>query len=143
MKKTTVLTFLSGLMLLGSVVIAPVPALADVTNVPSVATSNQTSVSEMKIDFHLENPLGSDTGDLNTFIANVLDAVVLLLSPVVVIMMLYSGLLFVLARGNVEEVGKAKNALLYTMIGAAIVLGAKGLALVIQNTVGCLAGGAC
>jgi len=88
-----------------------------------------------QINFHLDNPLGSNTGDLNTFLANILDAIVLLLTPVVTIMLLYSGFMFVTARGNKETLGTAKSALLYTLIGAAIVLGAKGLALVLQNTV--------
>ncbi len=55
-------------------------------------------------------------------------------------MLLYSGFLFVLARGNAEKLGEAKKALMYTLIGAAIVLGAKGLATIIENTVVNLAG---
>ena len=112
---------------------APALAVAQVsdTTTPTPITATPT------ITFQVPNPLGS-TGDLNTLIANILRAVVLLLTPVVTIMLLYSGFLFVTARGNAEELTKAKQALLYTLIGAAIVLGAQGLELVVQNTVTCL-----
>ncbi len=75
-----------------------------------------------------------------TFLQNILKGIVLLLTPIVVIMMLYAGFLFVTAQGNAEKLGEAKKALLYTMIGAAIVLGAEGFATIIKNTVTCLGG---
>ena len=104
-------------------------------------TGTGGSSSDISIQFQLKNPLGA-TGDLNTFLQNILKAMVLLLTPVVVIMVLYSGFLFVSARGNVEKLGDAKKALLYTLIGAAIVLGAQGFATILKNTVTCLAGAA-
>ena len=92
------------------------------------------------LDFKLDNPIdGSD--DLPSFVVTIAKALVILLTPLVVIMVLYSGFLFVTARGNAEKLGSAKDALLYTLIGAAIVLGAEGFATIIQNTVGCLGGG--
>ena len=105
------------------------------------SNGNGTSSGDISIQFQLKNPLGA-TGDLNSFLQNILKAMVLLLTPVVVIMVLYSGFLFVAARGNVEKLGDAKKALLYTLIGAAIVLGAQGFATVLKNTVTCLAGAA-
>jgi hypothetical protein len=48
---------------------------------------------------------------------------------------IYSGFLFVFARGNSEKLGKAKDALLYTLIGAAILLGSWAIAEMIQATV--------
>ncbi len=142
MKKiSTIVISVLSFMMLASAALAPVPALANGTNPP--APTDQKTPNDLKISFHIDNPLGDQNGTLEDFIANVLDAVVLLLSPVVVVMLLYSGLLFVLARGNTEKLGTAKTALMYTLIGAAVVLGAKGFALVIQNTVTCLGGGTC
>ncbi len=143
MKKTSIIASAASLLMLVSAALAPafVAAQTSGTNTPPAATGS--TKADLKIDFHLENPLGKDNATLEQFIANVLDAVVYLLSPVVVIMMLYSGMLFVLARGAPEEIGKAKQSLLYTMIGAAIVLGAKGLAMVIENTIACVAGANC
>jgi hypothetical protein len=103
-------------------------AIAQVTKPPASNSSGSN------INITLQNPL-SGTNTLDGFLGKILDAVVLLLTPVVVIMMLYSGFLFVVARGNSEKLGEAKKALMYTLIGAAIVLGAKGFSTVIQNTI--------
>src|SRR5258708_934701 len=43
--------------------------------------------------------------------------------PVIALAIIYCGFLFVEARGNSEKLSKAKEALLYTVIGAAILLG--------------------
>jgi hypothetical protein len=106
----------------------------------TVDGTKPTSPSNSSINFAVKNPLGTSSTDLPGFIANVLSAIVDLLFPVVVIMLLYSGFLFVVASGNTEKLGEAKKTLMYTLIGAAIVLGASGLAHVIQNTISALAG---
>ncbi|MBP9771527.1 MAG: hypothetical protein KBD16_01220 [Candidatus Pacebacteria bacterium] len=60
---------------------------------------------------------------------------------IVVFFIIYSGFLFVKARGNEEELKSAKKTFLYTVIGAAILLGATILANVIEGTVKQLEGG--
>jgi hypothetical protein len=85
------------------------------------------------INFKLENPLGVST--VQDFLLKIIDAMVLIVSPIIVIMFIYSGFLFVQGSVNEEAKTKAKNTLLYTVIGAAVILGAKALALAIQNTV--------
>jgi hypothetical protein len=55
--------------------------------------------------------------------------------PVVALAVIYSGFLFVAARGNPEKLNKAKDALLYTLIGAAILLGSWAIAELISATV--------
>jgi len=57
-----------------------------------------------------------------------------LITPVIVIMFIWSGFLFIKAQGNEEGLTSAKNTLLYTVIGAALALGAKGLSIVISST---------
>lgn len=47
---------------------------------------------------------------------------------------IYSGFLFVKARGNETELKNAKKTLLYTLIGTAVLLGASVLANVIKGT---------
>lgn len=117
----------------------PLAAIAQNTPTNTGTQPSAPADASLHIPFKLNNPLKGST-DLQGFIAKVLDAVVLLLTPVVTVMLLYSGFLFVVARGNAEKLGEAKKALMYTLIGAAIVLGAKGFELVIQNTVTCLGG---
>ncbi len=85
------------------------------------------------------NPLGgcssSGPNDLTAFIKLVLAAVVKIGAVVVVFFVIYSGFLMVTAQGNEEKLKKAKNALLWTLVGAAILLGAQLLADVISNTI--------
>ncbi len=53
----------------------------------------------------------------------------------VVVGFVYSGFLFVKAQGNQEELSKAKRSLTYTVIGAAIVLGAWAFSVAISETI--------
>ncbi len=56
--------------------------------------------------------------------------------PIAAIMIMYSGFKFVTARGNPGEIEKAKELFFYTVIGAAILLGAFVIRDVIEGTVG-------
>mgnify|MGYP007080410144 CR=1 FL=1 len=55
--------------------------------------------------------------------------------PVIALAVIYSGFLFVAARGNPESITKAKDTLLYTLIGAAILIGSWAIAKLISETV--------
>lgn len=55
--------------------------------------------------------------------------------PFVALAIIYTGFLFVAARGNEDKLSKAKEALKWTIIGTAIVLGAYVIAQVVENTV--------
>lgn len=86
------------------------------------------------IDIPLKNPLkGIDS--VNSFLVVVLDSLVFLLTPFVVIMLLWSGFQFIIARGDPGKLKKAREGLLYTVIGALIILGAKGFSLAIAGTI--------
>ena len=102
-------------------------AQTNTTTTPSGAGGKDVTIT-------LDDPLGAK-GTITDLVAKILDMVVLLMSPIVVVMILYAGFLFVSARGNAEKLSSAKNALMYAIIGAALVLGAKGIALAIQYTV--------
>lgn len=81
----------------------------------------------------IENPISSNT--VEEFIGKVLVGAIKIAIPVIALAIIYAGFLFVSAQGNDEKLTKAKNALLYTCIGAAILLGAWALANVIYDTV--------
>lgn len=55
--------------------------------------------------------------------------------PIIALAIIYSGFLFVSAQGKPEAITKAKNALMYTLIGAAILLGSWAIAKLISETV--------
>ncbi|MHB8651548.1 MAG: hypothetical protein ACYC8S_00175 [Minisyncoccota bacterium] len=82
----------------------------------------------------IKNP--TPYADLMAFIKGILNALVRLLMPVIAFMFIYTGVLFVTAGGSEEKLKTAKQALLGTVIGAAIVLGAWALAVAIAATIG-------
>lgn len=85
------------------------------------------------VDIKLVNPIESTT--LTELIKKVLEGVVKLGMPIIVLAIIYSGFLFVAAQGNSEKLDEAKRSLVYTLIGAAILLGSWGLAQLITDTV--------
>jgi|SRR3989338_2597200 len=81
------------------------------------------------------NPLTSDIDTVQEFIHKLLEGVLKIGIPLVALAIIYCGFLFVAARGNPESIKKAKSALLYTLIGAAILLGSWAIAKLISETV--------
>lgn len=82
----------------------------------------------------IKNPLGG-TNTIQEFLLVFLKGVIKLGIPVVALAVIYCGFLFVKAQGNAEELTKAKDALLYTLIGAGILLGAIAITELVINTV--------
>ena len=84
----------------------------------------------------IENPLKcAGCNDLAGLLIAIVEEVAKVGFYLVVFFIIYSGFLFVAARGDTTKLGKAKATFLYTVIGAAILLGATILANVIQGTV--------
>lgn len=81
----------------------------------------------------LKNPIKVKT--LVDFLNLILELVVKIMTPIVILMIVYSGFLFVKAQGNPEELKTAKKAILWTIIGAVIVLGAFALSEAIKGTI--------
>ncbi|MBI5139707.1 hypothetical protein HZA26_03820 [Candidatus Nomurabacteria bacterium] len=79
------------------------------------------------------NPIDSDT--IQEFILTFLEGAIKIGIPIVALAIIYSGFLFVSSSGNSEKLGKAKNALLYSVIGAAILLGALAISKLVAETV--------
>ena len=79
------------------------------------------------------NPIKSTT--LVDLIKTILEGIIKIGMPVIVLAIIYSGFLFVSARGKPEKLEEAKKALLYTLIGAAILLGSWAIAQLISDTV--------
>ena len=94
------------------------------------AADNSVSSSTGKLD----NPI-PNINTIPNFIQTILTGFLKIGIPVVALAIIYSGFLFVAARGNSEKLTKAKDTLLYTIIGAAILLGAWAIATMISSTV--------
>ncbi len=93
------------------------------------------STQPVSYDIKIKNPFKSNNlEDLLKSIVN--DILIPIGSVIAVIMIIYAGFLFVTARGNSTQIQKAKDALLYAVIGAAILLGAWVITNAIIATVG-------
>jgi hypothetical protein len=84
----------------------------------------------------INNPLGPNISDIPSFIKEIIKIVLYVGVPIVALAIIYTGFLFVEAQGNPEKITKAKKALIYTLIGAALLLGAFVIAEAIKATVG-------
>lgn len=99
------------------------PTETGVTGSPS---SGQTLVNPLKV------------GTVPELLKLVLEAVVYIGSIILTLAIIWVGFKFVAAQGNPEKIKEARNALVWTLIGGLILLGAQAISLVIQSTVGSL-----
>jgi hypothetical protein len=86
----------------------------------------------------IKNPLGNTITDLPSFIVIILNFVFLVGVPIIALAIIYAGFLFVTAQGNERKLTKAKQTLLFTLIGAALILGSYVIANAIRGTVQCI-----
>lgn len=83
-----------------------------------------------------ENPLGKGgPQSLEQVVAVVVNVVQILLIMATVLYLLYAGLMFVTARGEPAKITKARDALLWGMVGAALILAAQVLVKTLESTV--------
>lgn len=123
---------LFGLFFVVYLLVVPVLSFAQVTPSQPVAGTTPSDPSITNTE-KLTNPIKVD--DVNSFIKILLEGILRLGMPIVALAIIYSGFLFVAARGNAEKLSTAKDALTYTMIGAAILLGSWAIAILISETV--------
>lgn len=66
---------------------------------------------------------GSGDGDpLTRLIVAILNALVIIMTPIIVLAIIYSGFLYVTARGNADQIRKANTAIVYAIIGGVLIL---------------------
>ena len=82
----------------------------------------------------LKNPI-PNVETLEQFIGVILRGVIKVGIPLVVVMIIYSGFLFVTALGNTEKLTQAKSAFMWSLIGTAVLLGSWAIAELIVDTV--------
>lgn len=88
-----------------------------------------------------ENPIkftgadGTPIKSIPEFLLALVDIVFLFGMPIIVIFIIYAGFLFVTAGDNEAQISKAKTTIMWTLIGAAVLIGAKVIAMAVQTTV--------
>lgn len=124
------------IILIVFVLFLPIVSLAQNTNCqtnPSDPGCQTNPPSSSSTGSKIENPIKS--GTIVGLIKTILEGVIKIGMPVLVLAIIYCGFLFVSAQGNSEKIGEAKDSLLYTLIGAAILLGSWAIAQLIVDTV--------
>lgn len=96
--------------------------------------SNVTDNSET-ISIQINNPL-TGVNSIMQFIKKILDLAVTIGIPILALAIIYSGYLFVTARGDSKQIGTAKAAFFNAVLGGGILLGAWVIAQAIENTIG-------
>ncbi len=95
--------------------------------------SNSNSAGQDQV---LVNPLRA--GSIPELLAIVLQGLVQIGSIILVLMLVWVGFQFVVAQGNEEKIRGAREALMWTVIGGLVLLGAQAIATLIQATVNAL-----
>ncbi|MBI3074671.1 MAG: hypothetical protein HYY92_00440 [Parcubacteria group bacterium] len=101
-------------------------------NVSAQTVSGSPSPS---VDFTLGSPLNI-TGGIAELVKAIIDNIVMPLGvSVAALAIIYSGFLYIKAQGNPGEIGKAHEALKWTLVGTAVLLGAWVIAQLIGGTI--------
>jgi len=111
----------------------PLPSTQTLTSPPISGSGSNDNVT-------LINPLNAGTS-LESFLINILQFIIYIGGIVVVLMIVFVGYKFIAAQGNSTKIEEARNMLLWTVVGALILLGAQAIAMGIQATVTALTGG--
>jgi succinate dehydrogenase/fumarate reductase cytochrome b subunit len=83
-----------------------------------------------------KNPFaGTGINTVPDFIDTVIGLLINLGAVIVVFFVVFAGFRFVIAQGNPEKIQEAKKILFYTLVGGAILIGAKVISEVIKTTV--------
>lgn len=80
------------------------------------------------LDNHLK------VGNVQAALLAIIDILLVFALPLIIIYIMYAGYLFVTAQGNPAKVTEARSALLWAVVGGVIVLGAKIIFTIVDNT---------
>ena len=106
-------------------------------NTTTQTGGTSTNAGTFNLSVKLKNPLGVST--IQGAISKFMSAVVKIAIPFIVVFFIWSGLNFILARGNEKKLTDAKRMFWYTVIGTLLILGAWAITDAIVGTVNSIA----
>ncbi len=123
----------------GSQTTQTIPSSAGSQTTPSVpnsaGTATQTTTGGSNTGtFGLQNPLDKKFNSVGSLLSGFLDIFSYLVVLLAVLLIIWVGLQFVLARGNPDRIKELKGWLLWIVIGVAIVIGARIIVSAVINT---------
>ena len=81
---------------------------------------------------NITNPLGG-VNDATTLVGNIINFLIILAFPITAILIVYAGFLYITSAGNDEKVKTAQKALIWALVGFAIVLVASSVPTIIKE----------
>lgn len=94
------------------------------------------TTTEYGFTVNIKNPLeNSGIDSIEAFIEKIIDIIVMIVTPFIVLCLIYAGFQYVTAGGDPGKIKKAHAWLLWTVVGAAVILGAWVIAHAIAGTV--------
>ena len=102
-------------------------------------TSGNSGVSSAESPVELANPLG-DTKTIPELVKQLLEIALQVGVPLIALAIIYVGYLFIAAQGAPDKLTQAKQALVYVLIGSAILLGAYVIAEAVMGTINSIRG---
>ena len=97
------------------------------------ATGGQAPVSK-STTFTLQSPLDPKVTSIGGLVQTFIDVISYILILFAVLMLVYTGLQYILAQGNSERIKELHKKLLWIVVGVAIVIGARVIIEVVINT---------
>lgn len=101
-------------------------------NNQSSSSSSNSNTGSTSFSIDIENPISVNS--IPQLIQKVLEFLIKIGIPLLVVMIVYSGFLYLFARGNPGKIGSAHTMLKYTLIGGAILLASWAIAELIHST---------
>ena len=128
MKKTIII-----LSILTISIFITAPVFAGIIPTPPDSTPpDSTSINSQSTSLNITNPLGG-TNDISTLVSNIINFLIILAVPITAILIVYAGFLYITSAGNDEKVKTAQKALIWAIIGFAIVLVASSVPIIIEK----------
>lgn len=81
---------------------------------------------------NIPNPLG-ETSDISTLVSNIIKFFIILAIPITAILVVYAGYLYITSAGNEEKIKTAQKALIWAIVGFAVVLVASSVPAIIEE----------
>lgn len=88
---------------------------------------------EANISFEFQSFIGVTS--FEGLLVAILNILIVIATPIVVLFIIYSGFMYVTARGNAQQVEQATRSLTYAIIGGVLILGAVAISQVLKNVV--------
>ncbi len=133
LKKISVHIFATIILLTPAVFVygqaTPVPGDGAGTPTPGTPAPQQVNVK-------FDNPLANKSGSLMQLITDILNKIIMPIAAIgVVLWIVWAGFQYLLAQGKPDAIKKANLNLMWSLIGAGLLLGAAGISAVLESTV--------